>query len=249
MEPLHADALIGAQRGFQAGPDRRRRGPRTRSAGFRQPGPGRDVRPFGVDRGGSSPATDAPASSRMASTKLMPFLSAGSRPHEIDAWSSQASTIDLDPLAAQQHETIGPASSSRFPSRSAVRRPASRSREIEHAVQPEDRRLRPPTVAATRGRAGRLARHLAGMRTMTPALSSSGRLWRKRDASAGPSAADGKSRRRPPSPAASRRLRRRAAPAAAATAACRGWPPRRIRARPGPAVCAGRGPGRRAAVV
>ena len=46
--------------------------------------------------------------------------------------------------------------------------------------------LRLPTVAVTCGRAGRLARQVAGMRTTTPAVSSSGRLWRKRDASAGP---------------------------------------------------------------
>src|SRR5712672_2971612 len=43
-----------------------------------------------------------------------------------------------------------------------------------------------PIVAVTCGRAGRLARQDTGMRTTTPALSSSGTLWRKRDASMGP---------------------------------------------------------------
>ena len=43
-----------------------------------------------------------------------------------------------------------------------------------------------PIVAVTLGRAGRLARQVAGMRTMTPALSSSGALARNRDASPTP---------------------------------------------------------------
>ena len=43
----------------------------------------------------------------------------------------------------------------------------------------------PPTVAVTFGRAGRLARHVAGIRTTTPALSSCGTSWRKRKASLG----------------------------------------------------------------
>ena len=43
-----------------------------------------------------------------------------------------------------------------------------------------------PIVAVTLGRAGRLARQVAGMRTTTPALSSSGALARNRDASPTP---------------------------------------------------------------
>ena len=43
----------------------------------------------------------------------------------------------------------------------------------------------PPTVPVTCGRDGRLARHDAGMRTTTPALSRSGALASRRDASCG----------------------------------------------------------------
>jgi len=44
---------------------------------------------------------------------------------------------------------------------------------------------RAPTVAVTCGRAGRLARHVAGMRTTTPALCSSAALASRRAASCG----------------------------------------------------------------
>ena len=43
-----------------------------------------------------------------------------------------------------------------------------------------------PIVAVTFGRAGRLARQVAGMRTITPALSNAGALARNRDASPTP---------------------------------------------------------------
>ena len=57
---------------------------------------------------------------------------------------------------------------------------------------------RAPTVAVTSGRAGRLARHEAGMRTTTPALSRSGTLDRIARPRPGTSAADEKSPRHRP---------------------------------------------------
>ena len=59
-------------------------------------------------------------------------------------------------------------------------------RKSSNAVQPERPTARAsPTVPVTCGRGGRLARQLAGMRTTTPARSSSGALASSRDASRG----------------------------------------------------------------
>ena len=85
--------------------------------------------------------------------------------------------IDLDPLTAQQHQVLGAGEQGRdflVGERLAVQRHAHV--EIEQPVEPDADGGRAPTVAVTCGRAGRLARQDAGMRTTTPALSSSGTL-------------------------------------------------------------------------
>ena len=83
----------------------------------------------------------------------------------------QPFAVDLDPLAAQQHQAVGageqrPDLASLRVSPSSVMSTAKSS----SASSPSLEGARVPTVAVTCGRAGRPARQVAGMRTTTPAL-------------------------------------------------------------------------------
>ena len=113
MQPLHAGLLIRPQR-RRAAPARDRlpapSGARSALQRLRQPRAGRHARPVGDRRHPrASSATAAPASIRIASAKRQ----AVSRRQLLGLAGtariarSQPLAIDLDPLAAQQHQPVG----------------------------------------------------------------------------------------------------------------------------------------------
>ena len=136
-----------------------------------QPGPGGDLRPIGCDGVGRVLVADGRAGEQAHGLgEGRPSRAASARPRGSGRGCAEPLAVDLHPAAAQQHQVSVPASSRRDLGRGqrlAVERDVHA--EVEQRRRGRAEGARPPTVAVTCGRGGRLARQPAGMRTTTPA--------------------------------------------------------------------------------
>ena len=192
VEPADADLLIGPQRAVQlaAGVDLREPLGRAQPLeGLGEPGAGDHARPVRVGAVGRAVLGDVRAGEhahRLGEGEPAFGREPLGLPEPLHR-PLEPLPIDLDPLAADERQPVRRRPGAPSPRRGSAVSPSSVTsmRKSSSASLPSPAGALPPTVAVTCGRGGRPARQVAGMRTTTPARSSSGTSPRKRNASCG----------------------------------------------------------------